>query len=100
MKDAAPRPTSKCKDPKNGNQCKNILTAIAKAGESKLPGKTNFRAQEVNLVKPPVGVVGMWSEENGPEEMRPFDGKFDFLILLFSFRRGVDIWDGILLIMV
>ncbi|KAL8852464.1 MAG: hypothetical protein Q9221_002694 [Calogaya cf. arnoldii] len=86
MKDAAPRPTSKGKDPKNGNQCKNILMAIAKAGESKLPGRTNLRAQEMILAKWLVGVLGMWPEEKGSEEMGPFDGRFDFSTLMFLFE--------------
>ncbi|KAL8846782.1 MAG: hypothetical protein Q9221_008147 [Calogaya cf. arnoldii] len=74
---AALRPKTVGEDPENGNQCKKILGAIAKAAEVPFPLTTyinsNFQAQTVNLVKRPINMEGMWPSIEGIQE--PFDGQ-------------------------
>ncbi|KAL8648675.1 MAG: hypothetical protein Q9226_005899 [Calogaya cf. arnoldii] len=68
-KGAAPKPATVWEDGNNGNQCKNILGAIRWAAKSTSPPITSrFNAETVNLVKPPVGVEGMWPLTEGTTE--------------------------------
>ncbi|KAL8905346.1 MAG: hypothetical protein Q9207_002694 [Kuettlingeria erythrocarpa] len=71
---AAPKPATVGEDGNTGNQCENILGAIRWAARDRSGVFTDLAAETVNLVKPPVGVEGMWGMD-GDEVMERTDGQ-------------------------
>ena len=83
LKDAAPKPATVGEDGNNGNQCKNILGAIRWAARDSTGHRTDLKAETVNLVKPPVGVEGMWPLTEDDAERT--DGKINFRLSRATF---------------
>ncbi|KAI4183758.1 MAG: hypothetical protein LQ346_006240 [Caloplaca aetnensis] len=77
---AAPKPATVGEDGNAGNQCKNILGAIRWAARGQPVTSTDFGAETVNLVMPPVGVEGMWPML-GDQNRGRTDGKYPDCLL-------------------